>query len=192
MLLTVFATGLGADLVSKRLAFERVWVEPVVLNRGRILANPDWHPPPARQVVVPKVLDLRLVLNRGAVFGIGPGKRWFFIVFTVLAVGVGVFVFAARTQRRDRVAHVAIGLILAGAIGNLYDRIQYAAVRDFLNMLPDVHLPFGWRWPGGSPEVFPWVFNVADMLLLGGIGLLMTRIGKHGPAGASQERADQR
>jgi lipoprotein signal peptidase len=41
-------------------------------------------------------------------------------------------------------------------------------------MLPRWELPFGWRWPGNSSgEVFPWVFNVADVLLLAGMGILL-------------------
>jgi signal peptidase II len=71
-----------------------------------------------------------------------------------------------------RAAHVAIGLILAGGIGNLYDRFFYGAVRDFLHMLPGWSLPSGWKWPGNSTsDVFPWVFNVADVMLLVGMAL---------------------
>jgi lipoprotein signal peptidase len=45
-------------------------------------------------------------------------------------------------------------------------------VRDFLHMLPRWNLPFGLAWPGGATEVFPWVFNVADVSLLLGLALL--------------------
>jgi signal peptidase II len=73
-----------------------------------------------------------------------------------------------------RASHVAIGLILAGGIGNLYDRIIYGAVRDFLHMLPGWSLPNGWRWPGtATGDVFPWVFNVADVMLLCGMGIFI-------------------
>jgi lipoprotein signal peptidase len=41
-------------------------------------------------------------------------------------------------------------------------------------MLPGWELPFGWSWPGNStPDVFPWVFNVADVLLLAGMGIFV-------------------
>ena len=43
-------------------------------------------------------------------------------------------------------------------------------------MLPGYKLPFGWSWPGGSREIFPWVFNTADVMLLLGIGSLMLHI----------------
>jgi signal peptidase II len=107
------------------------------------------------------------VLNPGAVFGIGAGRVGFFIVVTVIAVafGLGVFVFATRA--RDRAAHIGLGLILAGGLGNLYDRFFYGCVRDFIHPLPRV------RWPGATREVWPYVSNVADALLLIGIVLLL-------------------
>jgi signal peptidase II len=71
-------------------------------------------------------------------------------------------------------SHIAIGLILAGGLGNLYDRMVFGAVRDFLHMLPGWELPNGWMWPGNTTsEVFPWVFNVADVLLLAGMALFV-------------------
>lgn len=177
ILITILAAGLTADLVSKRFAFAYIADEPVLLDRETIVGRPSWYPPNhAPAEVIPKILQLRLVLNRGAVFGIGPGQRWFFIVFTFLAVGVALSVFAFRTRRRQVVIHAALACILAGALGNLHDRIRFGAVRDFLNMFPEVNLPFGWHWPNGSAEIFPWVYNVADVLLLCGIGLLMVRM----------------
>jgi len=181
VLLLVFTAGVTADLYSKTMAFERIGERPVELDRETILRYPDWNPPIHEPtVVIPGVLQFRMVLNRGAVFGIGPGHRWFFVVFTMLAVVAALSVFAFRTGARQLVVHAALACILAGAIGNVYDRIRYGAVRDFVNMFPDVHLPFGWHWGNGSPEIFPWVYNVADMLLLCGIGLLMVRILRSG------------
>ncbi|MEM8783257.1 MAG: signal peptidase II, partial [Planctomycetota bacterium] len=74
--------------------------------------------------------------------------------------------------------HASLALVLAGALGNLYDRVVYAAVRDMLHMLPGVQLPFGMRWPSrggvlGSNEVWPWVFNLADVSLLAGVAGVM-------------------
>ncbi|MFM7806791.1 MAG: signal peptidase II [Planctomycetota bacterium] len=80
---------------------------------------------------------------------------------------------SAGGPRRARWAHVGIALVLAGGLGNLHDRLAFGAVRDFLHMTPRWHLPFGFRWPGGSDELFPWVFNVADVLLLAGMAVLL-------------------
>ena len=38
-------------------------------------------------------------------------------------------------------------MILAGALGNLWDRVMYDAVRDLFLLFPGVNLPFGWSWP---------------------------------------------
>ena len=55
--------------------------------------------------------------------------------------------FGRWTMAGATVAPVALGLILPGGLGNLYDRIHFRFVRDFLHMLPGWNLPFGWHWP---------------------------------------------
>lgn len=181
-LLSVLILGLALDLGLKTWSFENVADSPVRLNRQQLLNDPHFNPiPPHRGMhALPwSLLDLQLVINRGAVFGIGPNQRFFFIVFTVAALAAGLFVFGKYTTARDRLAHVAIGFILAGGVGNLYDRIVYGVVRDFLHMLPGYRLPFGWSWgSGGSTDLFPWVFNVADVMLLTGMGLLMLHMSR--------------
>jgi len=177
----VLGMGLAIDLGSKYWAFANVAGQPVTLVRESLLADPDFNPippHPGMKALPWGLLDFQLVINRGAVFGLGENQRFFFIVFTIVALGAGLFVFARFTRANALLAHVAIGLILAGGIGNLYDRIMYSVVRDFLHMLPDYPLPFSWNWPNGSPHLFPWVFNVADMMLLTGMGLLMIHINR--------------
>lgn len=175
VLLGTFFAGFGFDLWTKYWSFRHVAGEPVVLERGQLVEDPDyrlpWHP--GVRILQPDLLDFHLVLNQGAVFGIGQQRRTAFIGLTVVAIAAGLAVFARWTDRRAHLSHVAIGLILAGGIGNLYDRVVYGAVRDFLHLFPRRDLPFGLHWPGGSSEIFPWVFNVADVLLLVGMGLLM-------------------
>lgn len=176
VLLFVLIGGLTLDIWSKYATFEYVAGEPVELNRDRILQNGDHNPIPrheGRTVLPGGLLDFRLVINHGAVFGIGQEQRGFFIAFTAIAIVVGLFAFAMMTTPGQWLAHIGIGLVLAGGIGNLYDRIVYGVVRDFLHMLPDWHLPFGLTWFGGAREVFPWVFNIADVLLLTGMALLL-------------------
>ena len=172
----VFAVGLALDLWSKHWAFQSVAGYPVELTRELVLEDPSFSVPHhSRVVAIPfDLLDFRLVLNHGAVFGIGQQRRELFIIFTIIATVAAVLLFARATRVRMRASHVAIGLILAGGIGNLYDRIVYGAVRDFLHMLPGWSLPNGWRWPGNATsDVFPWVFNVADMMLLCGMGIFI-------------------
>ncbi|MCA9289751.1 MAG: signal peptidase II [Phycisphaerales bacterium] len=175
-LVVVLLGGLAVDLGSKSWAFRTIAGTPVVIDHDRLLADPTYQPIPPhvpRHVLPGRLLDFELVLNRGAVFGLFENQRIFLIGFTVLALGIGTLLFARWTTSRHHMAHVAIGLVLAGGIGNLIDRITVGAVRDFLRMLPDWHLPFGLHWPGGSNEIFPWVYNVADVMLLAGMGLLI-------------------
>jgi len=44
-----------------------------------------------------------------------------------------------------------------------------------IKIFPDVHLPFKWTWKffGGDTELYPWIFNIADVALLFGVGLLI-------------------
>lgn len=172
VLLCVMAAGLLLDLGSKSWSFANVAHVPVDLDAGGYI--PAHQPVP----LVPKFLNLHLVKNDGAVFGIGSNRRTFFVMFTLVALGAALAVFARWTTGEAWPAHVALGLILAGGLGNLYDRLRFGVVRDFLHMLPGWKLPFGWRWPGGSDEVFPWVFNAADVMLLAGMVSLMIHINR--------------
>lgn len=176
VLIAVTLVGLALDLGTKWWAFRSLGPTPVVLVREQVLTTRDLGnliPFPARREIVPNILDFTLVLNPGAVFGMGAGKRAFFIAFTVIAVGFAMWMFAAWTTRRDTLGHVAIGLVLSGGLGNLYDRLMFACVRDFIHPLPGVVLPFGWSWPWGGREVWPYVSNVADLWLLIGIMILL-------------------
>lgn len=180
VLLIVLAAGLALDLWTKHWSFENVADWPVRFDRAEMVAHPtlNFVPPHDPMVIVPRVLNFQLVQNRGAVFGIGADQRLFFIVFTLAALAAGLWIFAKRTGARAHLAHIGLGLILAGGLGNLHDRIAYAAVRDFIHAFPGWDMPFGWSWPGGSTELFPWVFNIADAMLLIGVVVLMWHINR--------------
>ena len=174
VLIVVVAIGLSADLYSKDWAFREVTPNPVIMNYEDVISGKAQIPyHDGVRALSPNLLDFRLVLNRGAVFGIGQGQRFAFVVFTLVAIGVAISVFGWWTRSRAVLAHVAIGLILAGGLGNLYDRLMIGAVRDFLNLFPRRDLPFGISWPRGDTNVFPWVFNIADVELLMGMSLLL-------------------
>ena len=112
-------------------------------------------------------LQLVLVYNRGAAFGfLGEASGWqlpFFAAVGVIVSSVIVIrlVRAAATQKWFEVALV---LILAGAIGNLIDRIRVGYVVDFIALYYG-----GWRFPA---------FNVADMaIFLGAVMLVLELLG---------------
>lgn len=186
-LLCVFALALALDLVTKSWAFRTVAGHPVELTY-ELASVPSYRPPAHEPVhaLPADLLDFSLVVNHGAVFGIGQNRREVFVAFTIGAVGVALWVFGWWTTRTSRLAHLGIGLVLAGGIGNLHDRLVYGAVRDFLHMFPRWQLPFGLKWPGGNAEVFPWVFNLADVQLLAGMALLLLAVR------AGEQRAKRR
>jgi signal peptidase II len=182
-LLLVTLAALGLDLWSKHAAFARIAPAPVQLDRDEILAIAAVDPRLIGRVlprhdpvvVIPRVLELSLVLNPGAVFGMGAGQRWFFMIFTGVAICFALYMFAWWIGPRDYAAQVAIGLLLAGGLGNFYDRMLFGCVRDFLHPLPGLEWPLGWA-PFGSREIWPYVSNVADAFLLIGIGLLAIKL----------------
>lgn len=192
LLAATTVVGLIIDLWSKHAAFAKIASVPVHISREDVLATPMLGaliPPHDPVRVVPGLLELTLVLNPGAVFGMGAGRRWFFVVFTFLALGFGLYMFSKWTRPREWSAHVAIGLLLSGGLGNLYDRLVYACVRDFLHPLPGVVLPFGWHWPWGGNEVWPYVSNIADLWLCIGIGVLVVRTLRMPPPTSSRPPA---
>ncbi|MBT5582506.1 MAG: signal peptidase II [Phycisphaerae bacterium] len=175
LLILVAGGGLSLDLTSKQWAFESVAAIPVEIDRDRAISDEAYNPIPPHagvQAMPADLLDFRLVLNSGAVFGIGAHQRWFFVAFSMIAVGVAVWIFGWRTHVANHLLHIGIALILAGALGNLWDRLMLGRVRDFLHMLPGWKLPFGLAWPGGNPEMWPWIFNVADVMLLLGMAVV--------------------
>ena len=82
--------------------------------------------PEEERVLIPGVLAFRRSLNAGAVFGSFAGQVNLFIIASVFALGF-VFYLFAHSPRTHRVMHIALGLILAGALGNLYDRSRVKA-----------------------------------------------------------------
>jgi signal peptidase II len=82
-----------------------------------------------------------------------------FAVISLLAAVAIVFWSFRPTTARDRWLCIALGLILAGTVGNLYDRVVFSGVRDFLDFYWGEH-----HWP---------TFNVADSCLVSGACLLL-------------------
>ena len=183
LFLAVSVGVLAADLAGKHLAFKHVAGRPIVLTPQNV-ADKTAIPEHGAIDLIPSVLSLRLTTNEGAIFGIGQGKTGLFVAVSVLAVGVIGYVFA-KSDARAHVQHLCLALILAGALGNLYDRTMFGVVRDMLWLFPGVHLPWGWRWPAGLAEwapwvdnsgptdLYPWIFNIADVALVVGVILMI-------------------
>jgi len=201
----IAVAGLVADLWSKHWAFTALDIEggrPIIEHFARFQRS----------------------LNTGALFGLGKGWTPLFIAASVLALAFVMYLFAQSGRERWSL-HVALGLVLAGALGNLHDRIfviadvveytdkqgrvrplecgiineqqstdkylalgnypegkklifinrdqvirrwQQGVVRDFIKMEPRIPL-----WGGRHIEVWPWVYNIADVLLVVGVAILL-------------------
>jgi signal peptidase II len=107
------------------------------------------------------LLPLTLAFNRGAAFGItiGDDPRWVFIPLTFVAIGFLIGVLKTVTQG-DWVRVLASGLVLGGALGNLYDRVRWS--RGVVDFIGPVNLGFT-RFP---------IFNIADIGITCGAILL--------------------
>jgi len=113
--------------------------------------------------IIPGFLHFKTVNNQGAVFGMGAGKRWRFVAARIEAM-VFIIQLFSQSKKRQRVFHFLLALTLGGAIGNLYDRIVFGTVRDFIYMI--IH--------AGQIELWPFIFNIADVALVVGVcGLLL-------------------
>ncbi len=111
--------------------------------------------------IIPGVLRITLVKNAGAAFGMFEGGRIFFIVASLIAAAVILYI-GFRLPPTERLKRILLGLILGGAIGNLIDRIYDGAVIDFIEMGIGGH----W-WP---------VYNVADIAVSVGAVLLLLQL----------------
>jgi len=104
------------------------------------------------------------------------GRKWLFLGVSVLAIGFLSYLFA--TSKRQRFYQFVLGMLLAGVLGNMYDRIVFGYVRDMIHALPGWQWPGQWqvpvmKYPGDGRDVFPFIFNVADILLCVGVGLMI-------------------
>jgi signal peptidase II len=119
--------------------------------------------------VVEGWLNLTHIENTGAAFGLLGGvelpyKAALLSIVAVIAL-LGFALYSTLASPHDRFARFGFALIIAGAAGNLFDRLRFGAVTDFV----DVVL-WGWHF---------WVFNVADAAIT--IGVIAVIIDSLGP-----------
>ena len=106
--------------------------------------------------------NLILVHNTGAAFSFlsdaGGWQRYFFIILT-LVISLVLLVWLTRLPAGKAILACALALVIGGAAGNLWDRLQYGYVVDFIEVYYDK-----WSWP---------VFNIADSAITIGAMLLI-------------------
>jgi signal peptidase II len=145
-LLGISALVIGLDRITK------LWVSRYIVEGDAI-------------TVIPGVFRITHVLNPGAAFSLFMDSphpeltRWLLTTFSLLAA-LAVLLVLRKIGRRFSLTALSMALVFGGAIGNVWDRIRYGTVVDFL----EVHI-IHYHWPD---------FNIADSaIVIGGILLLL-------------------
>jgi signal peptidase II len=123
--------------------------------------------------VVKGLFSITYVRNPGAAFGFLAGaspmfRYIFFLTVTIAAIGL-IFYYIQKSATNNRLLVFSLSLILAGAVGNLIDRLRFEEVIDFL----DVYVG-SYHWPA---------FNIADSAIsMGAVFLIIEMIRKRDEA----------
>lgn len=112
----------------------------------------------AVDTLIPGIISLTNLRNIGAAWSILEGQQWFFIIVSIIAIGLILF-FLWRYRNNWKFSWPLV-LILAGTIGNFIDRIKMGYVVDMFQ-LDFINFP---------------IFNIADMCLTVGVVLMIIAI----------------
>ena len=118
--------------------------------------------------VIGSLVRFTLIRNPGAAFGLGSGSTLVLSVFAVLALVASI---AVGLPRISRMSHgVALGLLMAGIAGNLFDRLFREPAPMLGHVVDFIQLPY-----------FA-IFNVADMCVTSAAALIILLGFRHEPA----------
>lgn len=101
--------------------------------------------------IIPNVLRLQYVENKGGAFGVGQNSTMTFIITNIIVLGIIFRFLILQKDRIDKKTYLCLAMIISGGIGNVIDRILFGYVRDFIEVLPSTHFP---------------IFNFADVLIV--------------------------
>ena len=165
-------SGFSCHLPNMNLIKGRIWAAALIvlvvfadqLTKWMVLAEPRFNALDCLEsglgcgrIPVAGPFDLSMVWNRGISYGLLQSEgvmRWL-LAGLMLVIAVGFFVWLLRAQ--GKWLRLALTLVVAGAIGNLIDRVRFGAVVDFID---------------AQELFFPWVFNIADAAISVGAVLL--------------------
>lgn len=146
MIIILIALGIIVDRLSK------IWAVSVVEN------NPI--------IVLKDFFKFEYLENRGAAFGILQDRQLLLILFTTIILVIIIYILI-KFRKESKLMSVSLSLIIAGAIGNFYDRLVYNYVIDFICF----HYKEAYYFP---------TFNVADICVVLGTFFLAIYIIKDG------------
>mgnify|MGYP000387886250 CR=1 FL=1 len=156
--LSLAAAALVLDQLSKWAVVEHLFKPEIGVESLSLI---EWYQSHLRlpfvQIEALPFFNFAMVWNEGIGLGMfGAAGPWVLIAVSLIIVGIlGVWMH----RNPSRYLHVALGLMIGGAIGNVIDRVRYHAVVDFL----DFHIG-DWHYP---------TFNVADSFIVIGVALLL-------------------
>jgi signal peptidase II len=173
LLVAISTVGVLADQATKYLAVERL---TTIMQRGegsladRVRAFygarhlEAWATEP--HVVWKPVWRMRYAENPGAAWGLFRGlteeSRTLFFGFITVGAVAFILVYYRKVEEAQRLLRVALSLVLAGAVGNFIDRLARGYVIDFVD----------WHW-WNRPDLYWPTFNLADSMIVVGVGLLL-------------------
>ena len=128
--------------------------------------------------IIPGVFRFSYVENRGAAFGMLDEHRWVFMIISTLAI-VGIIVYMVKFIPDNLLLKIGLSLIVGGGIGNMIDRVALGYVVDFLDFC-------------AFPELWMWVFNVADACVCVGAGIVALYLLLDIVKEAKKEKADSK
>ena len=109
-------------------------------------------------MVIKNFFYITYVRNTGAAWSIFAGKTWMLIMISLIIISIIVW-YIFKNKPKNNLEKISYSMILGGSVGNLFDRIIYGYVIDFL----DFNL-FGYDYP---------IFNLADTFIVIGVLLLV-------------------
>lgn len=130
------------DLISKKIITESLYIGESI----KIIKN---------------FFNITYVRNTGAAFSILSEYTWLLVIVSLFIIFLIVY-YISKNKPKNKIEYISYSMILGGAIGNLYDRVVYGYVIDFL----DFNL-FGYSYP---------IFNLSDSFIFIGVILLIIHI----------------
>ncbi len=160
LFLVVAVFGTALDLWSKSYVFDSLGAE---LDP----AAPERFQPGESYVIIEGMFDFSCAVNFGVAFSQLRGKTGLIIGFSFLAMLL-VCWMQYKLPEGAWGRSLALGAIISGALGNVYDRLTYGVVRDFIHCWYQ-----DWHYP---------TFNVADMaIVIGAVVIILAEFGRKEP-----------